>query len=83
MSGSALSAAVETGEVKDSLGRIVRFGVSFSDNFEGGRLGVGGRAGLFVLVAATAVEGVESGVALARGDLKGVLNGERKGLERV
>jgi len=81
MSGSAFSAAVETGEVKDFFGRIVRFGVSFSDNFDEGRLGVGGRARLFVVVAA--VEVVESGVALARGDLKGVLNGERKGLERV
>ena len=86
MSGSALSAAVATGDVKDfSVGRWR--GVAIEEDGTG-RLGefAGSKAKGFLLVHKSGVlhcNVVVSADVILRGDLKGVLKGERNGFDSV
>lgn len=76
MSGSAWSAAVEIGDVVDFFARGVRMGVAFGASFEGsGSFGDDWRA--------FEVFGAAAAVVASAGVLRGVLNGERNGFERV
>ena len=87
ISGSALSAAVETGDEKAFFGRP-DVGIGVADARAGG-----GRSGVFVASKGLRIGGVEAEVlceglwslegAAFNGDLNGVLNGERKGFESV
>lgn len=78
MSGSVLSCAAAMGEENVFLARLVRLGVVV----ERDRLGVFS-ARIGVSRRGVEIEGLVVSEGCLRGDLKGVLNGERKGLESV
>lgn len=84
ISGSALSAAAETGDEKVLLARGARFGVVESEG--AGIPGVsweGRGAGPDVLRGVEVLDWVFAGGKALMADFKGVLKGERKGLESV